>query len=88
LFNTPIPISHDNRITPDYRIKFMKKIKKLRALSGMKLNSGEVSMIINRDNLYYDSYNLITKLNSDDLKKTLRIIYMGEYGVDAGGLLR
>jgi len=79
---------HDNQITPEYRIKFMKKIKKLRGMSSMKLNSGEVSMIINRDNLYYDSFNLITKLTSDDLKKTLRIIYMGEYGVDAGGLLR
>jgi len=43
---------------------------------------------INRNNLFGDSFNEIMKLSHYDLKKILIVNYVGENGVDVGGLLR
>jgi len=54
----------------------------------MKINSGETNVYIKRDNLFYDALYLIPKLTYDDMRKNLRVNYIGETGIDAGGLLR
>jgi len=54
----------------------------------MKIIPGETNVYIKRDNLFYDALYLIPKLSNDDMKKNLRVNYVGETGIDAGGLLR
>jgi len=43
---------------------------------------------ISRNNLLNDAFDSIMNLSIIELKRTLRISYIGEEGTDAGGLLR
>jgi len=76
------------KITPEYRVKFRKKIKTLKALREMKMIHKKNKISINRNNLFSDSFSEIMKLTPYDMKKSLIINYLGESGVDNGGLLR
>eukprot|EP00833_Pecoramyces_ruminatium_P009760 jgi/Orpsp1_1/1183792/evm.model.c7180000086732.1 len=50
--------------------------------------NGETRIDIHRNNLFYDAYNGIMNKSLQELKKQLKIKYIGEEGIDAGGLLR
>ena len=43
---------------------------------------------VHRSNLFNDAYNGIMNKSPYELKKILRVKYIGEIGIDAGGLLR
>jgi len=49
---------------------------------------GYTPIRINRNNLFDDAYNTFMNMSPQELKKGLHIIYEGEDGIDAGGLLR
>jgi len=80
--------SYQNQITPEYRIQFENKVNQLRSQESMKLSFFENKIFINRSNLLNASFDAIMNMSKDDMKKTLRIKYLGEEGIDAGGLLR
>ena len=54
----------------------------------MNLYDSNLELYINRKNLFYDAYDIIMSKDPYELKKRLCIRYMGEEGLDAGGLLR
>ncbi|ORX83736.1 HECT-domain-containing protein [Anaeromyces robustus] len=54
----------------------------------MKMIDGYTPIRINRNNLFNDTYNVFMNTPPQELKKRLGIIYEGEIGIDAGGLLR
>jgi len=47
-----------------------------------------LEVYILRNSLFYDAYSQIMNIKLYQLKNKLRIKYVGEEGVDAGGLLR
>jgi len=75
-------------ITPEYKIRFENKVNKLRSLNKMNILDSTTVISINRSNLFGDAYNAIMSKSPQDLKKRLKIRYIGEEGIDAGGLLR
>ncbi len=85
LFNIKNLISE---ITPEYRIEFDKKVKKFRKHYSMNIVDKKLEIFINRESLFYDAYNEIMKKTPIELKKRISINYIGEEGIDAGGLLR
>jgi len=54
----------------------------------MKITSIGQLIPINRADLFFNAYNQIMGKTSTELKKKIRIKYIGEEGIDAGGLLR
>ncbi len=78
-------------ITPRYRIEFDKKVKKFRnqyIRNAYDLFDPNVNIFINRNNIFYDAYDQIIRKNPNDLKKKIKIKYIGEEGIDSGGLSR
>jgi len=49
---------------------------------------GHVKIAVRRDNLLEDSVNAIMSLGRDDMRKRWRIEFIGEPGIEAGGLTR
>jgi len=54
----------------------------------MGINDLKLYISINRKSLFYDAYDQIINESPYELKKKLRIKYIEESGIDAGGLLR
>jgi len=55
----------------------------------MNINYNEnLEILIDRKSLFYDTYDQIMYRSHHELKKRLCIKYIGEEGLDAGGLLR
>jgi len=77
-----------NNITPEYRIQFENKVKKLRSLNEMKLINDHTEILIDRNSVFNDALNIIMYKSPEELKKRLVIKYLGENGIDVGGLLR
>eukprot|EP00833_Pecoramyces_ruminatium_P010392 jgi/Orpsp1_1/1184424/evm.model.c7180000089453.1 len=77
-----------SNITPDYRIKFENKVKLLRSLMEMQVVNDSTIIFVHRNNLFHDAFNSIMSKSPEELKKQLRVEYIGEEGLDAGGLLR
>eukprot|EP00833_Pecoramyces_ruminatium_P001736 jgi/Orpsp1_1/1175768/evm.model.c7180000055130.1 len=80
------PISKEE-ITPEYKIIFEEKVETLRSKKDMTINSGSVEISIRRNDLFNDIYYCIMTTSVDHLKRRLRVKYIGEEGIDAGGLL-
>jgi len=51
-------------------------------------NKGHMRICVRRSHLLEDSMNAILSLSNDDMRKIWRFEFMGEIGVDAGGLAR
>jgi len=77
-----------SNISPEYSIEFENKVKQLRSMNEMKVTEANTMLFINRDNLFHDAFNSIMSKSPEELKKRLRVEYVGESGLDAGGLLR
>jgi len=80
------PISE---ITPEFKIEFDKKVKEFR--KSYIINNQYypfIELYIDRKSLFYDAYNQIMNKSTLGLKSGFRINYIGEQGVDYGGLLR
>jgi len=54
----------------------------------MNFVDANIIIEINRNNLFNDAFNGIMSQSPEELKKRLRIKYIGEEGLDASGLLR
>jgi len=54
----------------------------------MKVINADTNFEIKRDELFNNAYYQIMNKSPEELKKRLRIKYIGEEGKDAGGLLR
>jgi len=75
-------------VTPEYRIKFENKVKLLRSLIDMQITNDNTLLYVHRNNLFHDAFNSIMSKPPEELKRKLCIEYIGEEGLDAGGLLR
>jgi len=69
-------------------MKFNKKVRKLRSREIMSTYSSKLELFIDRKTLFSDAYDQIMNKEYYELKKRLCIKYIGEEGIDAGGLLR
>ncbi|KAL6617944.1 hypothetical protein U3516DRAFT_662115 [Neocallimastix sp. 'constans'] len=74
------------QITPEYKTIFERKVRKLRNLNDMKRTITNNKISISRNNLLNDAFDSIMNLSIIELKRTLRISYIGEEGTDAGGI--
>jgi len=54
----------------------------------MKPTSGQLKIEINRDKLFEDAYRIIMSYTPNELKQKLQIKFIGEEGLDYGGLKR
>jgi len=54
----------------------------------MSIGDSTTEIEINRDNLMNDAFDSIMFKSPQELKRKLRIHYIGEEGIDVGGLLR
>ena len=54
----------------------------------MYIYNPNLEIFINRKTLFYDAYYQFMNKSPQELKRRLYIKYIGEEGVDAGGLLR
>jgi len=77
-----------SEITPEYKIEFENKINQLRSLNDMNFKNSNLIIEVDRNDIFKDAFNGIMIKSSEELKKRLRIVFKGEDGVDAGGLLR
>eukprot|EP00833_Pecoramyces_ruminatium_P010742 jgi/Orpsp1_1/1184774/evm.model.c7180000090930.1 len=77
-----------NEITPEYRVQFDKKVNNFRQRNEMKAFDGCTELEIKRDELFYTAFTQVMKKSPKELKKKLKINYVNEEGIDAGGLLR
>jgi len=81
-------INHKYQVTQGYKYVFEKKVKRLRALKEMQLPIAITKVSIRRDKLFNDAFDNIMNLPLCDLKRKLKIVYIGERGIDSGGLLK
>ena len=63
---------------------FFRTCKKL----GIPWEEGHMRIAVRRDHLLSDSINAVMSLGRDDLRKIWRFEFMGEMGIDAGGLAK
>jgi len=81
------PAEMDGPVDPimEFKKKKFRFTKKL--LEGCQKGAGNnIRLNINRDRLLTDSCDKLGQVSSDDLKKKIKIDYIGEEGIDAGGL--
>jgi len=55
---------------------------------GVPWDEGHMRICVRRDNLLSDSVSAVMSLSREDLKKVWRFEFMGEAGIDAGGLAK
>lgn len=83
-------IDHNTKTThwhpPTPSRDFQLKVYHFRAQ--FQLRSGEVPIIVRRDRLFEDSYYQIMSKSAHELKKHLKIQFVGEQGLDYGGVAR
>jgi len=78
-----------NEVTPEYKIEFEDKIYQLRSLFEMNnIDYSDTSIKVNRNNLFSDAFISVMSKSPTELKRNLKVTYIEEEGIDAGGLLR
>jgi ankyrin repeat protein len=77
-----------NGITPEYLISFEERVNQLRSLYEMSIIDIRLDLDINRNNLFEDAYYGIMYKSPERLKRQIIINYIGEEGLDYGGLLK
>ncbi|KAJ3355309.1 hypothetical protein HDU83_003604 [Entophlyctis luteolus] len=74
--------------TPAYKRDFRKKVVYLRSRPQMRTLPGNCVLEVRRSDLFPDTYDKVMVLKPSELKRTLRVKFSGEEGVDYGGLCR
>ena len=78
-------IANAQKLTFDEKVAwFLKTCKK----TGIKWEDGHMRICVRRQNLLEDSINAVMSLSREDMKKIWRFEFMGEMGIDAGGLAK
>jgi len=68
---------------------FERKINQLRSLIEMTyVDESFVAINVKRNNLFSEAFIRVMEKSPHEFKRKLRIKYIGENGVDAGGLLK
>ncbi|KAI8890170.1 E3 ubiquitin-protein ligase pub1 [Backusella circina FSU 941] len=73
---------------PQYKHAFRQKLIEFRSSYELKPNNASCDIIVDRKNIFKDSFNSISKQKPGSLKGKLTIHFEGETGVDFGGLSR
>ncbi|KAA0196243.1 WW domain Protein (E3 ubiquitin ligase), partial [Fasciolopsis buskii] len=71
-----------------YERNFRSKLDYFRACCALALLPGQTKILVSRDNLLEDSYQLITQMSTTSLRKRLSITFLHEEGLDYGGVAR
>ncbi|THD24994.1 WW domain containing E3 ubiquitin protein ligase 2 [Fasciola hepatica] len=71
-----------------YERNFRSKLDYFRAYCALALLPGQTKILVSRDNLLEDSFQLITQMTPTSLRKRLSITFLHEEGLDYGGVAR
>jgi len=82
-----IPSALDENV-PQYKRDFRRKFIYFKSQARMKPTSGVLKIEVNRNKLFEDAYRIIMSCSPNDLKQKLQIKFIGEEGLDYGGLTR
>ena len=63
-------------------------MKDLKLKQEMRLRDSFLDIYVNRDNIFIDALNFIMPCKNEDLKRILNIRFLGEMGIDSGGLTK
>jgi len=82
-----IPSALDENV-PQYKRDFRRKLIYFRSQARMKPTSGVLKIEVNRNKLFEDAYRIIMSYTPNELKQKIQIKFIGEEGLDYGGLKR
>jgi len=82
-----LPSALDENV-PQYKRDFRRKFIYFKSQAKMKPNAGTLKIEVNRKKLFEDAYRIIMSYTPDELKQKLQIKFIGEEGLDYGGLTR
>ncbi|BES98348.1 e3 ubiquitin-protein ligase [Nesidiocoris tenuis] len=79
----------DGEVLPKYKRDLVAKQKILKAeLTALQPQSGHCRLEVSRHEIFEESYRLVMKMRSKDLRKRLMVKFRGEEGLDYGGVAR
>ncbi|XP_015608168.1 E3 ubiquitin-protein ligase SMURF2 isoform X2 [Cephus cinctus] len=79
----------ESELLPKYKRDLVAKLKCLRAeLNALQPQSGHCRLEVSRNEIFEESYRLIMKMRSKDMRKRLMVKFRGEEGLDYGGVAR
>jgi len=73
---------------PQYKRDFRRKLIYFKSQARMKPSSGILKIEVNRNKLFEDAYRIIMSYTPNELRQKLQIKFIGEEGLDYGGLTR
>jgi len=73
---------------PKYKRDFRRKFIYFKSQARMKPTSGVLKIEVSREKLFEDAYRIIMSYTPNELKQKLQIKFIGEEGLDYGGLTR
>ncbi|ORX82300.1 HECT-domain-containing protein [Anaeromyces robustus] len=82
-----LPSALDENV-PQYKRDYRRKLIYFRSQAKMKQNAGTLKIEVNRKKLFEDAYRIIMSYTPDELKQKIQIKFIGEEGLDYGGLTR
>jgi E3 ubiquitin-protein ligase NEDD4 len=82
-----IPSALDENV-PKYKRDFRRKFIYFKSQARMKPTSGVLKIEVSREKLFEDAYRIIMSYTPNELKQKLQIKFIGEEGLDYGGLTR
>ncbi|CAH8870783.1 unnamed protein product [Trichobilharzia szidati] len=71
-----------------YERNFRSKLNYFRACCTNAMLSGQTKLLISRDNLLEDSFQLVSQMSTSGLRRRLSITFLHEEGLDYGGVAR
>ncbi|KAK4476301.1 hypothetical protein MN116_001503 [Schistosoma mekongi] len=71
-----------------YERNFRSKVNYFRACCTNAMLGGQTKLLISRDNLLEDSFQLVSQMSSSGLRRRLSITFLHEEGLDYGGVAR
>lgn len=73
---------------PKYKRDFALKVRQLRMHEGLRQLSGQTQLVITRNNIFEDSFQVVMQNAPEMLKRRVFIKFAGEEGLDYGGVQR
>jgi E3 ubiquitin-protein ligase NEDD4 len=73
---------------PQYKRDYRRKVVYFRSQPAMRVLNGKCELQVRRNMVLEDSYEAVMKMSPEDLKRRLMITFVGEEGLDFGGVSR
>jgi hypothetical protein len=73
---------------PQYKRDYRRKVVYFRSQPAMRQLNGKFELKVRRTRVLEDSYAMVMKTTAEDLKKRLMVSFVGEDGLDFGGVSR